>query len=77
MRWPGYIVLLSAILTCGLCAVSCNRENPAYNRENLKATWLVHTLDGSPLDERSCTVMTFTSSSTVTWAGVLTLEDAN
>lgn len=77
MRRPGYIVLLSAILTCGLCAVSCNRENPAYNRENLKATWLVHTLDGSPLDERSCTVMTFTSSSTVTWAGVLTLEDAN
>ena len=77
MRHSCHISLLLSVLVCTCTAVSCNRENPAYNRENLKATWLVHTLDGSPLDERSCTVMTFTSSSTVTWAGVLTLEDAN
>lgn len=77
MRHSCHISLLLSVLVCACTAVSCNRENPAYNRENIKATWLVHSLDGNMLDERSRTVMTFTSSGTLTWAGILTLEDAN
>ncbi len=73
-RFRHTALLLSAVICA---AVSCSQENPAYYRENLKATWLVHTHDGNLLDERSWQVITFESTGTVDWAGVLTLPDAN
>ena len=69
---------MCAVIVIAVCVItSCNRDNPAYNRENLKATWIVDTYDGNLLDERDYTVMTFTSSGTVRYEGVLTLDSAN
>lgn len=78
MGRAGVIALLSCLF-CGAAGlvVSCNSESPAYNRENIKATWIVDTYDGQLLDERRYTVMTFTSSNTVNYAGVLTRGDGN
>lgn len=78
MERAGVIALL-AFMLCGTAGFlsSCSSESPAYNRENIKATWIVDTYDGQPLDERNYTVMTFTSSSTVSYAGVLTRGDGN
>ena len=74
----GYTVaLLCAVIFAAGMTVSCSQESPAYNRENLKATWIVDTYDGNLLDERNYTVMTFTSSGTVKYEGVLTLDSAN
>ena len=71
-------VFMCAVIVIAVCVItSCNRDNPAYNRENLKATWIVDTYDGNLLDERDYTVMTFTSSGTVRYEGVLTLDSAN
>ena len=78
--WSCYghrAVVLCAVMIAAGMAVSCNQESPAYNRENLKATWIVDTYDGNLLDERNYTVMTFTSSGTVVYEGVLTLDSAN
>ena len=73
-----HIAVLSVTVACALWLLhSCNAQSPAYNRENIKATWIVDTYDGQPLDEKSYTVMTFSSSYTVTWAGVLTQADGN
>ena len=75
--WSCYghrAVVLCAVMIAAGMAVSCNQESPAYNRENLKATWIVDTYDGNLLDERNYTVMTFTSSGTVVYEGVLTLD---
>lgn len=78
MRCPAHIALYLSMLVCSAwTAVSCSGDNPAYPRENLKGTWLVHTWDGTLLDERSWNVLTFSSSGSVTWAGVITMEDAN
>ena len=63
------VVLCVVMIAAGM-AVSCSQESPAYNRENLKATWIVDTYDGNLLDERNYTVMTFTSSGTVVYEGV-------
>lgn len=76
--WNSNIVVTLTAAACIMAsAASCNRENPAYNRENIKGTWLVHTLDGTQLDEKEWMTMTFTSSSTVTWSGVLAVGDGN
>lgn len=76
MRRIWHITPLLSVIVCALAfSVSCSKENPAYNRENIKATWLVDTRDGNRLDERDWTVMTFDNSNTVTWEGVLSLED--
>ena len=53
----------SAFLLC-LCH-SCNRENPAYNRENIKGAWIVYALDGTELSEQDWNVMVFSSAGTV------------
>ena len=73
----GYMAV--ALAVCAVVGIfsSCSAESPAYNRENLKATWIVDTYDGYLLDERDYTVMTFSSSGTVTYEGVLTLDSAN
>lgn len=57
-----------------LSAIACNRESPAYNRENIKATWLVHSLDGNALSERDCYFMTFDNSSRVTYYGIASTD---
>lgn len=75
MRRLWSIVLLSAVFCVLVLPVSCSRESPAYNRENIKATWLIDTRDGNLLDERDWTVVTFDKSNVVTWSGVLTLDD--
>lgn len=41
------IIIICLILLGGVC--SCERDNPAYNRENIKAFWLLKTTDGSDL----------------------------
>lgn len=74
---PAGIVLLCAVLFSAVLLHSCNADNPAYPRENLKATWIADTYDGVLQDERNYTVMTFSPSGTVTYAGVLTLDSAN
>ena len=74
----AHIVLMLAAAVISLWAVSsCKAESPAYNRENIKATWIVDTYDGNMLDERNYTVMTFDNSGIVTYEGVLTLDSAN
>lgn len=65
----------SAFLLC-LCH-SCNRENPAYNRENIKGAWIVYALDGTELSEQDWNVMVFSSAGTVTYSGVRSFGDGN
>lgn len=67
---------VSVLAVAAWFAVSCNSDNPAYPRENLKATWIVYMQDGNVLDERDWHVMTFNSSGMVYWAGVLTLGES-
>lgn len=71
------VQILAAFAFAACMLYSCSKENPAYKRENLKATWLVYEYDGVRQDERNYTVMTFSSSGTVLYEGVLTLDDAN
>lgn len=73
-----HIIPFLAVAATILCLFySCSKENPAYKRENLKGTWLMYAVDGNTLDERDYTVMTFSSSGTVLYEGVLTLDSAN
>lgn len=67
--WRKHILLfsLSGIL---LAAAACDKENPAYNRENIKGTWIVETADGNTLSEKDRFVMTFDEYGMVTYYGV-------
>ncbi|HIZ85391.1 MAG TPA: hypothetical protein IAC04_02750 [Candidatus Coprenecus stercoravium] len=69
--------LLCVVASAAILLHSCNADNPAYPRENLKATWIVDIHDGEALDERDYTVMTFSSSGLVNYEGVLTLDSSN
>ena len=74
----GYTAaLLCAVIFAAGMTESCSQDTPAYNSAHLNATWIVDTYDGNLLDERNYTVMTFTSSGTVKYEGVLTLDSAN
>lgn len=68
-----YIVVFIALLL-SLVIASCSKENPAYNRENIKAAWIVNDIDGSPLVERDCYFMVFDESGIVTYHGVSTTD---
>lgn len=71
-----FLIMSAAAVSAGfLC--SCSSESPAYNRENIKATWIVDTYDGVLQDERDYTVMTFSASGTVVYAGVLSMNGSN
>lgn len=52
---------------------SCSNENPAYNRENIKATWIVKYYNNQtlPLAMRDYTVITFDNSFGATHWGIL------
>lgn len=76
MGKPVPIIAVMTTLTCCM-VLSCNTVSPAYNRENIKATWILDTYDGVLQDERDFTVMTFDASGAVRYEGVLSLEDAN
>jgi len=56
---------------------ACTAERPAYNRENLKATWLVNVYDGDTVDARLWTIYTFDDKQTLTIAGVSTDTEGN
>lgn len=78
MRLFRHIALkLPVMLSAAWLAASCSGDNPAYNRENVKGTWLVDIRDAAELPERDWTVATFNSAGTVVLEGVLTQEDAN
>lgn len=63
-----------AVILFSLLFVSCNKDKPAYNRENIKATWLVHSIDGNELSVRDCYFMTFDNASRVTYYGISTTD---
>lgn len=58
MRKDPYIVpvLISVLLTL---FVSCSKESPAYDRENIKASWIVEMKDYYPLSIVDYNVLTF------------------
>ncbi len=66
----SYINVVVASILMMLPLHSCNSENPAYNRENVKATWIVTHYDGNPLDMSDFTIMTFDDNAQVTYWGV-------
>lgn len=61
LRLRHIALTVSVLAAAAWLAVSCNSDNPAYPRENLKATWIAYMLDGTDLDERDWHVMTFNS----------------
>lgn len=65
-----YIMNVVATILGLLLLHSCNKDNPAYNRENVKGTWIVTQYDGTPLDMRDYTVMTFDKDFNVTYWGI-------
>lgn len=77
MMLRGLTAILAVVVTAVLLLLpSCSGESPAYNRENIKATWIADTYDGVLQDERNCTVITFQSSGTVVYEGVLSLGNS-
>lgn len=58
-------------------SVSCNSVKPSYNRENLKATWVADTYDGTLSEPSRWTVQKFDDNGTLTVNGVCDTGDGN
>jgi len=57
--------------------ISCDRVKPAYNRENLKATWVADKYDGVVVDPYRWTVQNFSDKGALTIFGVRDVGDGN
>lgn len=57
--------------------ISCTKENPAYNRENIKASWLFDTKDGSLIPEKEYLIYKFEEGGIVSLTGVRNIENEN
>ncbi|MBQ0005820.1 MAG: hypothetical protein KBS57_00220, partial [Alistipes sp.] len=65
------------ILAVLAVSFSCNSTKPSYNRENLKATWVADTFDGTLADPLRWTVQKFDDNGGLTVNGVCDIGDGN
>lgn len=65
------------IVLCTIIAVSCSKRKPSYNRENLKATWIMNMYDGNLLDADNWTIYSFGTTGSVTLSGIMTDTSGN
>lgn len=66
-------IALAAVL---ISALSCDNDNPAYNRENMRGTWIVDTYDGMQLAYDDYTVQNYNGSGTLSVYGILSVADS-
>lgn len=77
MKYLGRYFLPEAMAFLMIIAVSCSKQKPSYNRENLKGIWVADTYDGMLLDERKWVTYKYGAEGTVELGGVLTSGDGN
>ena len=57
--------------------VSCNEQDPAYNRANIKGTWVVDNYDGNKLTQNNKVVYIFKKENVLDIEGIADLGEGN
>lgn len=68
---------VTAVLALVLLFFSCSKTKPSYNRENLKADWVVDVYDGEVVDPDRWMVYSFDKSGTLDITGIQNTGDGS
>lgn len=72
-----YFFTGAVLLLLGFFAVSCNKTSPAFNRENIKATWMAYSKDGVTLSPEQYMIYSFDDENGLIISGVQNKGDGN
>lgn len=72
-----YLLTGATLLLLGVCISSCNKTSPAFNRENIKATWLADTKDGLQIPLKQYQAYTFDDDYGVVIQGIKNMDEGN
>lgn len=71
-KWTHILTLLTLIITT---LTGCNRENPAFNRENIKAPWIIREIDNEDASVEQTRFFIFDDEGNVVFCSPVTQED--